>query len=217
MARSIGVITGDMFKSTAGYERGLTYEQAMKTLVGAIKQNPRYDISKIEFFRGDSFQITLADPASILELSVFIRTYLISLPEGEDGVRYDAKLSVSIFLTNQYSSFNESFFEQAHIDSGRNLEKMNKNSMLEFSAEQPTRTAAIRGTTLLLDTLIGMLSRPQAEVLRRALELMSVNPSELAIEMGTTRQNVHKLIARSGTENIIAALLSARDFIRAEF
>lgn len=217
MARSIGVITGDLFRSTAGYERGLIYEKVMKTLEKEIMKNPRYDVTKLEFFRGDSFQITLADPSSILELSVFIRTYLLSLPEGEDKVRYDARLSASVYLTNKYSSFNESVFEQAYIDSGRNLEKMKKNSMLEFSTEQPARAAAIRATTVLLDKLITMLSRPQAEVLRRSLENMVVDASTLARDMGTTRQNIHKLIARSGTENIIESLLSARDYMRMEF
>ncbi|GKX46120.1 hypothetical protein [Pectobacterium carotovorum] len=217
MSKNIGVITGDLFRSSVGYERGFTYEKVMKTLEGEVIGNPRYNISKMEFFRGDSFQITLSDPVSILELSTYIRAYLISLQEGEDNIRFDARLSVSVYPTNKFSSFNESVFEKAHIDSGRNLEKMKRNSMLEFSSEYSARNAAVRATTVLLDTLISMLSRPQAEVLRRSLESMAIDTNNLAAEMGTTRQNIHKLIARSGTENIIESLLLVRDFMKVEF
>ena len=217
MTRSIGVITGDLFRSTAGYERGVTYENVMRTLEKAVTRNPRYEISKMDFFRGDSFQITLTDPISILELSTYIRAYLKSLPENEGKISYDARLSISVYPTNKYSTYNESIFEQAYIYSGRNLEKMKKNNMLEFSSEHPSRTAAVRATTVLLDALIGMLSRPQAEVLRRSLENMTVDTKNFAIEMGTTRQNISKLVARSGTEDIIESLLSVRDFMKAEF
>jgi len=216
MARNIGVITGDLYRSTSGYERGITYQTAMKTLEKKIKNNPRYEIAEIDFFRGDSFQITLLNPIPLLEIAVYIRACLIALTENKDGPRFDARLSMSIFASNKYSSVSDSVFEQAHIASGRSLDKMKKNSMLAFSTDNPTLAAPLQSVSTLLDTLLSMLSRPQAEVLYRSLEEMTINTSALAAEMGTSRQNVHKLLVRSGTENILESLVTMRDFMKME-
>lgn len=216
MARSIGVITGDLYRSTAGYERGVTYQTAMRTLENKLKSNPEYEIADIDFFRGDSFQITLLNPPSLLEVAVYIRAYLIALTESKESPRLDARLSMSIFASNKSSSFSESVFEQAHIASGRSLDQMKKSSMLAFSTDNPGLAAPLHSVSVLLDTLLSTLSRPQAEVLYRSLEGMTINTSALAAEMGTSRQNIHKLVVRSGTENILESLIAIRDFMKME-
>jgi|GEM_PF-1674449 len=216
MARSIGVITGDLYRSTAGYERGLTYQTVMSTLKNKLRSNPRYEVADIDFFRGDSFQITLLNPVSLLEIAVYIRAYLIALTENKEEPRLDARLSMSIFTSNKSSSFNESVFEQAHIASGRSLDKMKKSSMLAFSTDNPGLAAPLQSVSILLDTLLSTLSRPQAEVLYRSLEEMTINTSALAAEMETSRQNIHKLVVRSGTENILESLITMRDFMKME-
>lgn len=216
MARSIGVITGDLYRSTAGYERGITYQTVMSMLESKIRNNPRFDVADIDFFRGDSFQITLYNPASLLEIAVYVRTYLIALTESKEGPRLDARLSMSIFASNKSSSFSESVFEQAHIASGRSLDKMKKSSMLAFSSDNPVLAAPLQSVSVLLDTLLSTLSRPQAEVLYRSLEEMTINTSALAAEMGTSRQNIHKLVVRSGTENILESLITMREFMTME-
>ncbi|KQN55656.1 hypothetical protein GKQ23_12070 [Erwinia sp. E602] len=216
MSKLIGVITGDLFRSTAGLTRGIIYQRVMQQLEQTIVSHPRFDVAEMELFRGDAFQITLNDPSTLPELAAWLRASLMALPEEQDGVRYDARMSLTIFTRNRYSSFKESAFEQAHIVSGRNLETLDKKNMMVFGSDRPALDAPLRALIALLDPLLTMLSRPQAEVLQRAMAEMKVDTTALAAAMGSSRQNVHKLVTRSGCENIIAALLTIGEHIRME-
>lgn len=72
---------------------------------------------------------------------------------------------------------------------------------------------SVSSITSLLDNTISMLSRPQIEILKEALDVMEVNPPALVKKTRKTRQNIHKILERSGTERIIESLLNCRKFI----
>lgn len=211
--RYIGVITGDLVNSSDGKERGITYNAVVNTLLREVSRHDWYSISKFEFFRGDSFQITMESPQSILEVAAFIRTYLISLTDVHELAHLDARLSLSIEMLNKYSQYTESAYEQAYIMSGKHLESMHKSKKMVFNSSQNNLMLPVSSITSLLDNTISMLSKSQAEILKEALDVMKVNPPDLVKKTQKTRQNIHKILERSGTERVIESLLNCRKFI----
>ncbi|HHQ6630419.1 TPA: hypothetical protein ACSTL1_001865 [Serratia fonticola] len=204
--RYLGVITGDLYKSTAGLERGIAYQGIMEQLRRRITQSKRYDIEGIEFFRGDSFQISCKDPSYLVEIAAYIRSYLLSLSEEDDDNRYDARMSLNITQFNRFSGYHHSVYEKAFIDSGRTLDDMPKNKMLLFSSDMQALTMSLNSSVLLLDTLFGMLSKQQAEVLKLSIENGRLDMPYLAEKTRKTRQTIHKLVTRSGLENLLEYL-----------
>lgn len=204
--RYLGVITGDLYKSTAGLERGIAYKSIMDQLRQRITQSKRYDIEGIEFFRGDSFQISCRDPSYMVEIAAYIRCYLLALSEKDDDNRYDARMSLNITQLNRFSGYNHSAYEKSFIDSGRALDDMPKNKMLLFSSDLQVLTMSLNSSVLLLDTLLGMLSKQQAEVLKLSIENGRLSMSHLVEETKKARQTIHKLVTRSGLENILEYL-----------
>ncbi|EAZ9290618.1 TPA: hypothetical protein G8N62_004641 [Salmonella enterica] len=211
--RYMGVITGDLVTSMGGLDRGITYSQIATTMLKEVTRHDWYGVSKTEFFRGDSFQITVESPQSILEMAAFIRTYLISLTDVYELTKLDARLSISIEMLNKYSQYDESAYEVAYILSGRNLETMHKAKNMVFNSSHKALMFSLSSITNLLDNTITMLSKPQAEILKEALDVMDVNPPELAKKAQKSRQNIHKIIERSGTERVIESLMDCRKYI----
>ncbi|EOT3996478.1 hypothetical protein ACLAC8_005004 [Escherichia coli] len=93
----MGVITGDLYRSSTDYERGVSYIGLMEVMLENIKKNNRLRVADVDFFRGDSFQITSKDPINLLSIAVYIRAYLRSYSEkNDDKGMYDARLAISI-------------------------------------------------------------------------------------------------------------------------
>ncbi|QSD36945.1 hypothetical protein H5A40_07520 [Pectobacterium brasiliense] len=204
--RYLGVITGDLYRSTAGLERGIAYQNIMEHLRRHITQSKKYDIEGIEFFRGDSFQISCKDPSYIVEIAAYIRAYLLSLSDEGDDNRYDARMSLNINKFNRFSGYSNSVYEKAFIDSGRALDNMPKNKMLLFSSDMKALTMSLNSSVLLLDILLNMLSKQQAEVLRLGIENEGLDMHYLVDQTKKTRQTIHKLVSRSGVEKLLEYL-----------
>lgn len=204
-SKFIGVITGDLYKSTAGYDRGLSYQNIMESLKKEFFVQKRYHFEKIEYFRGDSFQISISDPSYIVEVAAYIRAYLLSLTDDEDS-RYDARMSLNISRFNRYTSQSETYFEKAFVVSGRNLDNMPKNKRLIFNSDVTALDLSLNASVLLLDSLMGMMSKPQSEVFKRCLDLGMIDVTQISSELKKSRQNIHKLISRAGIDNLLEYL-----------
>lgn len=211
--RYIGVITGDLVSSQNIYERGFTYKNVLTTLLKEVGSHDWYNISKVEFFRGDSFQITLESPQAILEIAAFIRTYLISLTDVSFDEKLDARLSLSIEILNRYTANPDKVYEQAYIQSGKNLEIMPASRKIVFNSTRSNLMLPIAAMAAMLDNTITMLSKQQAEVLKESLDVMVVDVPKLVKKTGKTRQNIHKIIERSGTDKVVESLLLGRTYI----
>lgn len=123
--RYLGVITGDLYRSTAGLERGISYQNIMSLLRKNITiKTIRY--WRYRIFRGDSFQISCNDPAYLIEIAAYLRSFLLSLSEDIDDNKYDARMSLNITKFNRFSGYNSSVYEKAFIESGRALDDMPK-------------------------------------------------------------------------------------------
>lgn len=83
------VLTGDIVNSTR-------LEPAMETaLIKALKES--LAPYKHEFYRGDSFQVYLKEPAPSLRLALLCRTQAINMTEGQDETPLsDVRVSIGI-------------------------------------------------------------------------------------------------------------------------
>ena len=213
MSNGIAVITGDLYRSSTGYERGLPYVKSMEAMLKQISDDTKFLVKNVDVFRGDFFQITLYEPTTIFELSVYIRSFLISLSENKE-VKYDARLSLSYSETNaSVGPDSKSYFEDAYIISGRRLDFMEKDVMMEFNSSMDNWHHSFYGVIRLLDFMVGTLSKPQAEVLSWAIRNKSLYVPEIALATKKTQQNIHKLISRSGIKNIMDFLEFSKEQI----
>ena len=213
MSNGIAVITGDLYRSSTGYDRGLPYVKSMESMLRKISDDSAFLVRKIDVFRGDFFQITLHEPTTIFEVSVYIRSFLIALTE-ENGIKYDARLSLSYSETNSSVGIDsKSYFEEAYIISGKNLDFMEKDVMMEFNSSIRSWHHSFHGAVRLLDFMVGSLSKPQAEVLSWAIRNKGIQIPEIALDTKKSQQNIHKLINRGGIKNIMSFLEFSKEQI----
>ncbi|MBN7822626.1 hypothetical protein KUU21_05185 [Pseudomonas aeruginosa] len=213
MKNGIGVITGDLYKSSIGYERGLPYLKSMETVLKNLEHLDMFSIQQVDIFRGDFFQITLSEPAYFLDLAVYLRSHLISLSDDIE-MKYDARLSLSYSEIDLSAELkNRSYFEDAYLLSGRGLDHMPKNTMMIFSSKIEKWHKSFSGPIRLLDYIVSSLSKPQAQVLSEIIIERRINALELSKKTGKTQQNIYKLIDRGGIRQIFDFLENSRDQI----
>ncbi|EKN3982456.1 hypothetical protein RSJ44_003379 [Yersinia enterocolitica] len=203
----IGVITGDLVGSTKS-DTTVSYVAILETCMAIVNRN--YSGTKAEVFRGDSFQISFEYPQYIIEVAIFLRAFLISQSENNNN-KYDARLSI-VISDNDKSEF---FFGKAYVDSGRRLDKMNKNREgMVFYSDNKILNEYVKPSIYLLDALIAKLSPPQANVLRFVLEKKDTDSHRLSIDTGTTRQNVSDIISRAKIMNFVDYVVSINSIIK---
>lgn len=213
MKNGIGVITGDLFKSSVGYERGLPYLGSMEAILKKLQNLDMFAIEKVDIFRGDFFQITLSDPAYFLDLAVYLRSCLISLSDDIEK-KYDARLSLSYSEMDLSTDLKDrSYFEDAYLLSGRGLDDMPKNVMMDFNSTIQSWHRSFSGPVRLLDFIVGSLSKPQAQVLSEIILERKINVLGLSARTGKTQQNIYKLMDRGGVRQIYDFLERSRDQI----
>lgn len=213
MKNGISVITGDLYKSSVGYERGLPYLKSMETILKKVESLDLFSIQKIDIFRGDFFQITLSDPTYFIDLAVYLRSCLISLSDDLE-IKYDARLSLSYSEIDASTELRDrSYFDDAYLLSGRKLDDMPKNTMMDFNSTIEGWHRSLHGPFRLLDFIIGSLSKPQAQVLSEIILERQINVIELSVKTGKTQQNIYKLMDRGGIRQIYDFLEYSRDQI----
>jgi hypothetical protein len=211
MRNGIAVITGDLYKSSKGYERGLPYLKSMETILKKIDKSDMFYVSHIDIFRGDFFQITLSNPAFLFDLAVYVRASLISLSD-DLHTKYDARLSLAYGEKDQSVDLEErSYFEEAYLISGKALDEMPKNIMMDFNSNIEGWHKSFHGPIRLLDFIVGSLSKPQAQVLAEIILERRTDVSGLSTKTGKSQQNIYKLIDRGGIRQICDFLDYSRD------
>lgn len=211
MKKGIAVITGDLYRSSTGYERGLPYLKSMEIVLKNLESLDMFSIQKIDIFRGDFFQITLSDTAYFLDLAVYLRSCLISLSDNI-ATKYDARLSLSyseVDLTLELKD--RSYFEDAYLLSGRGLDCMPRNTMMDFNSSLEGWQRSFHGPVRLLDFIVGSLSKPQALVLSEIILAREINVLGLSEHIGKSQQNIYKLMDRGGIRQVYDFLEYSRD------
>lgn len=201
------VLTGDIVKSGRLATNELdNVRESIGDAVDAIRSWQRGVVKgKVAFFRGDSWQLLLADPSKALRAAVFLRARLIA------GGLADSRVSVGIGSVDNLSSRNVTKSTgEAFSLSGEALDTMKHPSRLAIaipdSVQLPNGLVAVVGQ--LCDALISDWTQRQAEIVSHAVDPTGPIHEDIAaaLEPPVTRVAVTRSLSGAHWEAIISAI-----------
>lgn len=205
-----GVITGDIVaSSTLSYEE---QDQLLLTLKEVVEEVQTISALRIEFFRGDSFQILVEETERSIDIAVLIRAGLIAHTPPKNATTWDARLSVG-FGTIDYRKENivVSDGEAFHL-SGRGLDSI-KDKRLVVATPWNSLNAELEVTMPFLDDVISRWTAAQAEAIYFSL-LHNQPQREIAKRMQKSQQAISNLWRRGGEALIRPYLNRCRSLIK---
>lgn len=202
------VLTGDLVGSTAlGARRLEAARAALSEAAGDIKRWRRGLVAGgPDFFRGDAWQMALAEPGLSLRATIYLRASLIAFESADTriaiGVGRVAKLAPRRVSLSAGEAFERS---------GRLLDKMAATRRLDVDAPaRPGWPSVVAG---LSDALIARWTARQAEIICAALD--PARPTHQAIAEAlsppVTRQAVSDALAAAQWRAIEEAVLLFED------
>lgn len=193
------IITGDIIDSTrlTSAERNamLADLQSLPVLLASIEK------TGFEIFRGDSFQIGVAEAAKSLQAALIIRAFLRSRKIESDNRQLDARLAIGIGNLDYQSDSLSTSDGEAYRLSGRLLDKMEK-SRLEIATPWQTVNEELKITTAFADEIVSSWTISQSKIALMSLST-DLTHSEIAQKLGVSRQMVDKSL-RASREELIA-------------
>ena len=197
------VITGDIVRSEqiALDKRDLL----LKILHDIVEQLQKLSPIKMEFFRGDSFQIIVERPEVSLTIVAMIRAGLKSYsPTDAKGI-WDARISLGIGTTDYQRDSIVTSDGEAFKLSGRGLDAMQKNR-LAVSTRWDDVNEELDGSLAFADDLITRWSVSQAKVIYLSIG-QGLLQADIANRIGTSQQNVSKTLT-SAKELLLVRFLN---------
>ncbi|MEF9924195.1 MAG: hypothetical protein RR061_02225 [Muribaculaceae bacterium] len=197
-----GVITGDIINST-GIKTELR-ETLLNTIQEVVRELEIFSTLRLEFFRGDSFQIIVDKPAEALIIAVLLRAGLKSHTPKESKRLWDARISLGIGdITYSSEKVVVSDGEAFHY-SGWEFDELGKRK-LAIRTTWNNVNNELKVSTAFADDIISRWSRSQAQVIYVSL-LSKMTQKDIAIKLNKTTQNISKLLS-AGKESLICLYL----------
>ncbi len=203
MLRNAAVITGDLIGSTR--VEPVIVDRAMQALAGAAAKVSRWAHVDTRFsrFRGDGWQMYLADHAFVLRATQLLVAELRSIGDG-----IATRMSVAVGAVDRLGETGlAEAAGPAFSLSGRNLDRM--PSFRTFVYAEPDKTDHWRPATMDLAVWQARQWTPeQAEAVALALALPRPTDESLARDLGITRQAFQARLKGSGIAAASHALLA---------
>lgn len=206
----IAVLTGDLVRSSN--LSAAEVARARAALDRANQQISSWDYhllaGKVDFFRGDSWQIALGDIRYFLRAAVLVRGHLRS-----EGIDFDTRISIGIGGADEINSDRTSLsLGEAFTISGRSLDGMTGAGGI--IAEVPAWAEAgwgwLKPITVLCSALVDQWTERQADLVVRMLSRPAgIQQIELASELAIAKQTLSKALAAAD----FAALSAAIDYV----
>lgn len=196
------IITGDIVDST---KLTLEEREVMLSSLMAIPEvlKPIQENLSIEIFRGDGFQIGVANVESALTVAIVVRAWLKSIQL--DTHTLDARIALGIGEINFDSGSLATSDGEAFQLSGRLLDSMHK-SRLEVETPWKDVNDELELSTAFADDIISSWSKRQSEAIIPSL-LTSKSHSEIAQTLNISRQMVDKAL-KAAKEDLIMAYIN---------
>jgi len=184
-----GVITGDIINSSTLGKTGL------KALTRTIKEttaalHPQGAV-KVDFYRGDSFQVIVEQPEHVIQVAILLRAAL----KSQSRQPWDARLAVGIGEVSHLDKKVSLSNGEAFVLSGHGLDDIGKKRLVVKTPWEQLN-ASLDISTLFVDDIITGWTPNQAAVAYIALR---DNPQqkEIAKLLQTSQQNVSKLLTKA--------------------
>lgn len=205
-SKIVAVLTGDLIRSTELDAQGLAgarrvFGRAVQTIEGWKSRLVR---GEPEFFRGDSWQLLLADPAWALRAAIYIRARMRS------DSRADTRVAIGIGDVESVSRSRVSLSTgEAFVLSGHALDSLTLYSAMTVSLPSSTPAAEWIKTTLdFSDALIRQWTKRQAEICSHALDPADPTHEDIAkkLKPRVSKQTVTKALAGANWRPIRRAI-----------
>lgn len=197
------VLTGDLIGSTDVEPEAI--DQAMAALTGAAATMARWagNASRFTRFRGDGWQVYLADTALVLRATLLS---LASLRANGGGLA--TRLSVAVGPVDRLGDTGlAQAAGPAFTLSGRNLDKMHPQWTFVYAEADRDH----HWSTAVMDLAVWQAqqwTREQAEAAARALDLPRATDQVLAAQLGISRQAFQSRLKGTGLVAMSSGLLA---------
>ncbi|WP_214000765.1 sigma-70 region 4 domain-containing protein [Arsukibacterium sp.] len=185
MPANYAVLTGDFVKSRS--IAGGQYDSVLYQLEQLLVSKAEPLGCSYNFYRGDAFQILLTQPAAAVELAIYIRLTLLSLGR-------DCKISIGLGEVTNLRGDVKSASGPAFTLSGIGLDKLPAGQRLAINSQQPLLQQVLAVPLQMADSMLGKLTARQAEALLLYFLTPGSSHENIAVKLGTSRENVTKLL-----------------------
>lgn len=186
-----GVITGDIIESSAiqiGY-RDLLVESIQRI----VKELMVIGSLKIEFFRGDSFQMVIDSPENAMKIAVLLRAGLKSETPKEFKKPWDARISLGVGTISYHANNIVLSDGEAFQYSGRELDEMGKRRLM-VKTRWSEVNEELQVSTAFADEVITSWSVSQSQATYQVL-LHNTPQKYIAQKFQKSAQNISKLLS----------------------
>lgn len=187
----MAVLTGDIVNSTklsASREKQLNEQLS--------QQFAKYH-SSLEFYRGDSFQAYVAEPANALRLALLSRTAAIGLYKDSKKGQADVRISIGIGKVETPVASLKTAKGEAFVLSGRAFDDMIlQEQRLAIVSAHPLANEGLQVVTDYLNSIFELMTGKQAEVLYELLGGKS--QTDVARQLKKTKSTIHQRTSSGG-------------------
>lgn len=183
----IAVLTGDLINSTR-VQQPEAFSARLKTLLKGVEAHYR---AQTVTFRGDGFQISLARPGEAFEVALRVRAGLIGASPSRSE-RWDARISIALGSAKGP----EGGFGSAYTESGRGLDRMERDT-LRFYSERDHLSLALDLATAFVDDILCQWTPSEAEVYFEHLCRPEGGHSAIAQRLNKSRPTVTQALLRA--------------------
>ena len=188
-----GVITGDIIDSSAIQ---IEYRDfLLKSIQKIAEELNVIEPLKIEFFRGDSFQMVINNPENAMQIAILLRAGLKShTPKGCEKP-WDARLSLGVGTISYHSDNVVLSDGEAFQYSGRELDEMGKHRLVVKTRWSDVNDELLVSTAF-ADDVISSWSVSQSQAAYQVL-LYNTAQKEIANKLRKSAQNISKLLGKA--------------------
>jgi hypothetical protein len=206
LPKMYAVLTGDVIRS-----RQLSVAElegvrgAMDAAVDDVKRWRRGIVrGRVDFFRGDAWQLLLCEPAMALRVAIFLRARLRA--RGQD-----TRVAIGLGTVEKVSSRRTSLsLGEAFVRSGHALDAMPRGREMAIAVPEPLAPAArwLAVVVQLVEAVIEQWTPRQAEVVALALQPERPTHEEIAeaVRPAVDRPVVSKTLGRADCTAVQAAI-----------
>lgn len=199
------VITGDIVNST-----GLPPSMEKK-LTNVIRK--LFEGTTFEFYRGDSFQVFMQDPASALLQSLLCRTAAISLHEANEEMITDIRLCIGIGSVKLPIRSIATAKGQAFVLSGRSFDGISKtDKRLAIVSGNAIANIGLEVASDYINSIFGNMTGKQAAVIFELLQ--GKTQQEIAVKLKKSKSTIHQRTSAARWNEIQKILEQYKGFIK---
>jgi predicted DNA-binding protein YlxM (UPF0122 family) len=199
------VLTGDIVNSTLlDPQQG---KKLLKILQHVIAEH------KHEFFRGDSFQVYIKEPAAALKIALQCRTAAIGLDPEQAPALSDVRVSIGIGNVESPVRLLSTAKGEAFLLSGRALDAMNKTEgRLIIVTENKLPNLALGVMSDYINSIYKQMTSKQAEVIFELLK--GYSQQHVADKLNRSKSTISQHVTAGRWEEIESILNKYQEIVQ---